>query len=372
MNHPVKILLRSFVRPFYRENAGTFIFVFIMLFYIVGQVDGAGLIQYHYMLIMGMLTSKMILLVVFFLWLLYARKYTAFVSNVLIDPPYSFIYIYNCLDKGKQFRLFLVVEVLLMLPVLLYSVCIVAIGIHHHLYQAILLIIVYLFLLCILPALWHVYRLSNLYKGITFPWQKIKGLSNLPSSYPLVLIRFIIRKQKVIWLGIKIFTCGILYLIARNNTLTPSDMGTVFLFFNFGIIGNGIILYRIREFEETQLRFYRGTPIPLLKRFLQYALVYFIFLIPEFITAWILAPVYLPYNDAINFTLCGYSLLLLMNTITFLQDFSMRDYLKIILLVFSMQYIFIMAGVLTILYLFFFILAFTLFLISYYRFERNM
>lgn len=372
MNQPAKILLRSFVRSFYRENAGAFIFVFIMMFYIVGQVDGAGLIEYHYMLIMGMLASKVFLLVVFFLWLLYARKFMAFVSNVLIDPRYSFMYIYNCLDKGKQFRLFLLVEILLLLPVLLYSVFIIAIGAYHHLYLTVSLIIVYLLLLCILPALWHVHRLTNNYKGLTFPWQKIKGWAGLPSSYPLVLVRFVIRKQKMIWLGTKVFTCGLLYLIARNNQLTPSDMGTVFLFFNFGIIGNGIILYRIREFEETQLKFYRGAPVSLLKRFLQYALVYFVFLIPEFITAWLLAPVYLPYNDAINFTLCGYSLLLLMNTITFLQDFSMRDYLKIILLVFSMQYVFIVAGALHFLYLFFFILALALFLISYYRFERNM
>ena len=372
MNPPAKIFLRSFVRPFYRENAGSFIFVFIMMFYIVGENDGAGLIEYHYSLIMGMLTSKVILLLVFFLWLLYARKYTAFVTKVLDDPRYSFMYIYNCLDKGKQFRLFLIVEVLLVMPILLYSVFIIAIGIHHHFYLTVLLVIVFLSLLCILPAIWHVHRVSNNYKAITFSWQKIKGWPKPPSSYPVVLIRFVIRKQKMIWLGVKIFTCGILYQIARNNKLTPSDISTVFLFFNFGILGNGIILYRIREFEESQLKFYRGAPVSLLKRFSQYAVVYFIFLIPEFITAGILAPVYLPYNDAINFTLCGYSLLLVMNTITFLQDFSMRDYLKVILLVFSMQYIFIVPGLLHFLYLFFFVLAFILFLISYYRFERNM
>jgi hypothetical protein len=372
MNHPAKILLRSFVRPFYRENAGSFIFVFIMLFYIVGEDDGAGLIEYHYSLIMGMLTSKIILLLVFFLWLLYAGKYTAFVAKILKDPRYSFMQIYNCLDKGRQFRLFVMIEVLLLLPVLLYSVFIVAIGFHHHFYLTVLLIIVYLLLLGILPALWHVHCLSNNYKRINFPWQKIKRWPGLPSFYPVILIRFVVRKQKMIWLGVKVFTCGILYLIAGNNKLTPSDIGTVFLFFNFGILGNGIILYRIREFEETQLRFYRGAPVSLLKRFLQYSLVYFIFLIPEFITAAILAPVYLSYSDAINFTLCGYSLLLVMNTITFLQDFSMRDYLKIILLVFSVQYIFIVTGMLGFLYLFFFVLALALFLISYYRFERNM
>lgn len=372
MNHPVKILLRLFVKPFYRENAGAFLFAFIMLFYVVGQVDGFGLMEYHYMLIMAMLTSKVIFLLVFFLWFLYTRKYTGFVTKVLTNPHCSFIYIYNCLDKEKQFRLFFRIEVLLLMPVLLYSVFIIAIGVYHHLYLTVLLIIIYLLLLCILPALWHVHCLNSPHKRIAFPWQSLRGPARLPSFYPFVLIRFVVRKQKMSWLGVKVFTCGILYIIAKNNRLTPSDMGTVFLFFNFGIIGNGIILHRIREFEETQLRFYRGAPVSLLKRFLQYSLLYFILLIPEFVTAGILAPDYLPYNDAINFALCGYSLLLLMNTITFLQDFSMRDYLKIILLVFSMQYIFIVTELLNFLYLFFFILSLALFLLSYYKFERNI
>jgi hypothetical protein len=371
MNRPAKILFRSFVRPFYRENAGTFLFVFIMMFYIVGENDGAGLIEYHYSLIMGMLTSNSMLLLVFFLWFLYAGKYTAFVSKVLQDPRYGFMHVYNCLDKGKQFRLFFTVEVLLLMPVLLYSVFIIIVGVYHQFYLTLLLIIIYLLLLCIFPALWHVDRLNDPYKNITLPGQRLKRWAKIPASYPVILIRFVARTQKMIWIGVKVFTCGILYLIARNNTLTSSDIPTVFLFFNFGIIGNSVILYRIREFEEASLKFYRGAPVSLLKRFLQYSLVYFIFLTPEFITAGILVPVYLPYTDAINFVLCGYSLLLLMNTITFLQDFSMRDYLKILLLIFSVQYIFILTNQFSLLYVFFFILSLILFRIGYYRFEKS-
>lgn len=30
MNYPAKILFQSFVKPFYKENAGTFVFIFIL------------------------------------------------------------------------------------------------------------------------------------------------------------------------------------------------------------------------------------------------------------------------------------------------------------------------------------------------------
>jgi len=77
----------------------------------------------------------------------------------------------------------------------------------------------------------------------------------------------------MIWAGVKLFTCGALYLIALNNTVTDYDTSMVFLFLNFGILANGVLIYRIREFKETYVRF----------------------------TARILVPVYLHYTDAINF-----------------------------------------------------------------------
>ncbi len=53
MTYPFKILFKSFVKTFYKENAGAFVFVFTMLFCIVSKVDGAGLYEYHYSLVTG-------------------------------------------------------------------------------------------------------------------------------------------------------------------------------------------------------------------------------------------------------------------------------------------------------------------------------
>lgn len=371
MNYPFKILFRSLVKPFYKENIGVFIFLFIVMFCIISKVDGAGVFEYHYSLITGMLQNSKFLLFVFFAWALYARKYVAFVSGTLHKPEYAFIHIFNCLGKARQFRLFVIVEMLLLMPVLLYAIFIIIIGYQQHFYLPLLLVLGYLLLLCIAPAVWHAYLLNNLYKTEMLSWQNLKGSWKIPSSYPIVLIRFIALRQKMIWVGIKCFTCGVLYLITRNNTSVDYDTSFPFLFFNFGILANGIMVYRIREFEETYLSFYRGVPLSLPKRFLQYLFIYFILLIPEFIVTGMLTPAHLQYGDAIRFSLCGYSLLLLMNSITFLQNFSTKEYLKMLLLIFCTQYIFLITVGLTALYLLFFSLAITLFLIGYYRFDRS-
>lgn len=372
MGYPYKILFRSFVKPFYRENAAFFVFVFTVMFYIVGMVDGAGLFEYHQTLVTGMLKNYGFLLFVFAAWFLYTRKIVAFITGVMHRPEYTFLCIYNCLDKAKQFTLFFLIEVWLLLPVLLYSVFIVITGWRQHLYLPVLLVVVFLLLLCFLAALRHVYVLNNLYKKPVLPRIKVKGWLELSSAYPVILLRFVANQQKIMWIGLKVFTCSLLYLIARNNTLSSSDIHLTFLFFNFGVFANGVLVFRIREFEETYLTFYRGVPVSLLKRLLEYALVYFILLLPEFITAGLLAPVHLQYSDAIQFSLCGYSLLLLMNSITFLQSFSAKEYLPVLLLIFSIQYIFLMAVGLTFLYLLLLVFAIVLFLRGYYKGERNV
>ncbi len=372
MNYPAKIFFQSFVKPFYKENAGVFVFIFTMMFCIVSKVDGAGLYEYHYSLVTGMLKSNLFLLLMFFAWFLYVRKYVGFVSNVMLNDHYSFLKIYNRLSKIRRLWLFFTVEIWLLMPVLLYALFISFVGFRQHLYLPVLSVIGYLLLVCIIAAAWHLYVLTDLPAQTIFSFKNVSSKFRLRPSYHVMLLEFVASKQKMIWAGVKLFTCGVLYLIARNNTVTDYDAGMAFLFFNFGILANGVLIYRIREFEETYVSFYRGLPVSLMKRFLQYSFIYFIFLIPEFVTAGILVPVYLHYTDAINFMLCSFSLLLLMNSITFLADFEMKEYIKILFSIFCVQCIFLITTGFVFLYLLLFIAAITIFLKSYYTFERNI
>ena len=372
MNYSFSILSRLFVRSFYKENAGFFLFIFTVMFFIVGSVDGAGLLEYHRTLATGMLENYMFLLFVFAAWFLYAQKCAGFVTRLLKKPEYSFLHIYNCISKAKLARLFFFIEVLLLLPVLLYGLFVIIIGCWQHYYFPAIEVALYLLILCVLLTARHVFFLSG--KRFVKPVQngrRTGGWQRLSSLYPLILFRFISNKHKIIWFGIKTFTCGMLYGVARNNALNGSDLRLLFLFFTTGILVNGILVYRVREFEEMYLHFYRGLPVSLPKRLFQYSLLYFVVLIPEFITAFILSPGHLSWTVALQFSLSAYSLLLLMNTITFLKHFSMKEFLPILLLLFCVQYIFIMTVGLYSLCLLFFVCAILFFLISYYKSEWN-
>ena len=371
MGYSHSILFQALVKPFYRENKGTLVFIFTMMFFIVSQQSGAGLYAYHYSLVTGMLSGTGFLLFVFFIWFLYTRKCIAFVSDAINNPAYGFMHIFNCLGKTKRISLFFLVEAWLLMPILLYAVFIVFTGLQQHFYIPVVVVIVYLILLCIVPALWYVSLLNNPRKFQAVTGEKSIRLPVFSSGYHAILFRFIANRQKTLWVGIKVFTCCMLYLNLRNNSSPGYDSSYAFIFFSFGILSNGVIIYRIRQFEESCCSFYRGLPVPLLKRLLEYSLFYVVLLIPEFVMGMILTPHRLHYADAISFSLCGYSLLLLMNSITYLRNFSMKDYLKILLLIFFVEYFFFMAFGLTILYAVFFISAITFFLKGYYTFDQS-
>lgn len=338
------------------------------MFFIVNKVDGAETWEYHYSLITGMMQSNVFLSLVFFFWFLYARKCYAHTTFLLRKPEYGSIRIINSLSRFKQLRLFIITEAGLMLPVLLYAGLIIYIGFWKHYYVQTLLVILFLLILLVGASAGHLRELNNQGNKKTFLRSRL-GLRTSLSNYPLIIIQYIFRHHKLTWLAIKLFTCGILYVVVRNNTLTERDIKALFLFYSFGIIANAIIIYKARKFEEVYVSFYRSLPVYSLKRLLQYALVVATLLVPEFATCYTLAPLYLPYHYAIGFSLSAFGLLLLLNSVTFIRAFNAKEFIKIAMIIFCMQYIIIMSAGFPALYLLLFVLSSWLFFINYLHFE---
>jgi len=365
----LKILIRSFVKSFFTENAPLFVFGFTIMFCIIGKVDGAGLYAYHYSLVSGMLKSNVFLFIVFLIWLIYVRKYCAFVSAIIKNEQFSFLHIYNQLSKAKRLKLFLLIHVCLLMPVLLYTAFIFFAGISQHMFLPLFFISVYLLLLLILPAVWHVHQLDNLHQKKTFSPHILKS-KNI-AAYHFILFRFILKKQTIIWLGIKIFTCGLVYLIARNNNPNDYDITMSLLFYIFGILANTILIFKIRTFEDAHLSFYKGLPVSLAKRYAQYLLLYFLLLIPEFIIISLLIPQHFTPKDGVGLMLFGFGLLLLINAITFLTDLKLREYVKMLFFIFCFVWLAIVSAGIIFLCVFLFIISAIIFYIYYYTAERD-
>ena len=363
------LLVKTFVKPFYRQHAGLFVFLFTLMFGVVSVIDGAKFTDYHFFLIQGMMKNSFLFLLVLLIWYLYARKSEQFVINILLRPDYSFLNVLLLLNSKRLYRMFVWIQFLLILPIILYACIIFAAGFYLHEYIKCLLVLLYIIIICLVSARWYLYYIQNPGKS---PWtlSKIFSFKIRETPYWSLFIRYIIIDKKLLFSGIKIYSCSVLYLMIVNQTIVEYDLRMIILFFSLGILGHGLLIHQLRDLEETRLTYYRTVPLSLLKRFVQYAILYFVLLIPEILTIVFLTPHYLRPEDAIIFILLSYSLLLFLNSLLFIRFYTMREYLKIILCIFFTEYFFVLSGASSFLCFLLFISAITMFFSGYYRFER--
>lgn len=369
MNRPLTLLLKLFVRTFYRQNAGAFIFFLTIMFGAVGQLKGAGIVEYHYSLISGMLANKYFFMLVLVLWLLYARKCAAFIVSHIHRPEYSFLHILTRKNKYPVFNLFIVVQLLVFAPIWIYAILILAVAFSNHWHVQGIVIAAFLFGV--------IFYSANFYTNILFNTGKEQRSRQLPrlssrynAKYPVILLRYIMRDQAVMFMGIKLYSCAILWLLSKNNTPSDYDPYFPFIFFSFGVFAHIMIISRLRQFEETRLLFYRSFAVKLGKRFLQYILLYFILFLPEILTIIRLAPHHLYYTDVINYILGGFALVLTLHSLSYSAHFTMKEYLKISFLFFFAVFLFTAMRFLPGVYLSFLPTAFLLFFRGYKTYER--
>lgn len=370
MNPLANILFKSLIKPYYKQNAGLFAFLIFIMFAAVGRANEAGLLEYHYSLIRALLINPVILIGVFTAWFLYAQKCEQFVAQTLSRQDHAFLDILCRLRPLQSFGLLLIVQFVLFLPVSLYSILIIGVALYHHWYAQLILVCLYILALCLLTDCWYVYLLYHPGKTWLLSRWRIPAVY-LERFYPVLFVRYILKKRKLLYFVIKLYSCGILYLMVVNQTTTEHDLGMIILFYSFGLFGHGVLIHRLRNMEETGLFFYRGLAVSIVGRYLQYAGLYFFLFIPEMMTIGWLTPYHLQYSAAFLFVFFGYSVLLLLNSLLFIRAFSMLDYLKILVGIFFMVFIGVLTGFILWFATFSIILSGYVFSVKYYHYEQK-
>ena len=382
MKKVLPLLIKSLVRPFYKQNAGQFVFIFILFFGAVGELEGkvkytGPLYQFHYQyaLILGMLTNPVLLGLVLLLWLVYAEKCATYVLSTIRRPDHLFIYQLNSLDPARLFALLLLIQGLLYLPVVLYSLAVISVAVYKKWYMMAIFIPAYILLVCLLTSLRYRYQLRNPGRqALMIIPLLVRQLSFLSGrvAYWQLLFRYAMEEQKWFLAGIKLFSCGVLYLGIRTVTPDDYDIRMPFLFYSIGLFGHGVLIYKIRSWEETTLLFYRGLPVSRLGRLLQYIKLYLFLLIPEMIVLVCLLPLHLHYTDALLILSTGFGTLLLLNNLLFVGPLTMKDYLKMALCFFLVVYFCLLSGILLWLCVLFLAAAIFIFYSCYYRYESDL
>ncbi len=334
----------------------------------VGRANAAGLLEYHFTLIRAMLTDYKFLAFVLTAWLLYGLKCEQFMADKLQGKNYAFISVLNTKSASFVFTRMLKVQLMFFLPVILYAAICIWIGIVHQWYVHTILVGLFILILCLAGA-WRYERLIRQHGIIRLvPLLKI-GFPFLKGRYMRFVLQYISTRLKMLFLAIKLFSCLFVFGMLLNHTKEESDMSMFLLFYSFGLMGHGVLIYKIRQMEEFSLAFYRGLPVSLSTRLIQYAVLCLILLIPEIIIIVLMTPVHLDYTNALLLILFGWGILILLTSLLFVQLFKPFTYLKIVSVIYLMVFIAILTGLTVPFTICLFLISVYLFFQGYYRFE---
>ncbi len=353
-------LTRAIVRPYYRQNTSLFLFLVVLMFSFSSLVSQDPL-QYHYKLILGMLTVAMVLVLVFAAWFLYMAQCARFVGFLLKDPRYTFLNRLYPAGNLRSYLLLLQVQLWLSLPISSYAIAVTGVAIYQRWYGMAILVPAYIFFFVCL-ARFGVNSVSII-RGDHFP----KHSACRQDPIGVFLSAVSCTNENPLFFAIKLFSCSTLVLLLKDLGPDDYDLRMPILFYSFGVFAHGVLIYRFRELENTRLVFYRGLPVSLWRRFLQYGLLYGLLFIPETITIVRLMYGPLHTGDAILLAVYGYSLLLLLNSLLFAGALKMGEYVRLIVAIFLLQYGFVLAGALVWLTGIFLVAATGLFFWGYYR-----
>jgi hypothetical protein len=260
----------------------------------------------------------------------------------------------------------LFVQGILFLPVSLYAVIMLGVGFHEHWYGGAMTVVVFILAVCGISAAWYFYLLRIPGMGIRDVRRGWLPLGR-QRSYRSFLIRWVLSTRKVLLAVIKLYSCGVLYLVFAGGVPDRYDMQMVLLFYSFGLLGHGVLIHLMKRMEADRLDFYRGLPVSLWGRFVQHGGFYLVLLIPEILTIGALTPGSLGYADAVLLILWSYSVLLLLNSVHLYPFPRMMDYLKVVGCIFFVIFLGVVMGIWAWLTLLFLGLAVAIFFRRYFK-----
>lgn len=366
MNYPRSVLWKVLIRQYYRQNAGFFLFFFLFFF---GIVAPSQQLAYHYAIILGILYTPALLVLVLFCWLLYAIKCIRWIIAAQQSPDHGFLHVLPLAGRMRAFRLLLEIQIILFLPIILYAITVVVIACIQTVWPVAVLIICFIVLICLISTSLFWYELFSPGRLTRMHFLYGKTTRQKYTPYWSFLLHGLMTEHKALLAGIKLFGCGILYLLLKIQTPDDYDIRMPFLVFSIALLGHGAPIYQTRRMEEEKLLFYRSMPVPLFNRLLQYMILYLVVFLPEIIIIGWLMPDHIRIKDALGFVLAGYSTLLLLNSCLFIGSLQRSDFVKLNVGIFGILYFGVLSDNLILLSGFFLLTAGGLFFRGYCRKE---
>lgn len=350
-----------FVKSFYQKHGALLIFIFYLCF---GLVPASQLLGLHYSLVIGFLVNPVYFGAVLTIWFLYTVQTCLTVLDIMQNQAQLFLfYSFGAFSRFKRLIIFSLVEILILLPVLIYCAYAISIALAIQDYKATGILTVFpILLLASSVIIYHTRFESGLSRQqlVLFPNLTL----TLPSSIFSIYLLKLVNDQKVQFLICKIIS----YLVISAVFWTFQDVHHDTRVPAIALVGIGLshsgLVYECFRFEKTFLSSLKNLPIPRWRYYLHLTGFYSLVLLPE--TIWLLNSLHIV--KAIGLVMMIVAMLLLFHSMLYKIGAELEKYLPRVLLIFILVFWLMMYELIWMLALPLLAISFVVF---YTRFYRN-
>ncbi|MFT4204641.1 MAG: hypothetical protein QM610_12120 [Chitinophagaceae bacterium] len=277
MNIVNHILSKIIVKDFYKRNAWWMLVLFMALFGLVQQP-----VKLHKHLMYYINTNGKALLFYILSIGIYTLNTIIFQINLLRKHENRFLQSLCLLDNKRKATIIYGLQMILLAPILLYTIATILVGYSNHLYNNSNTLTIALIVLLFTGTIIVTKHINNRSKNITFPNIKIK----IPHFFTGLLCNYIWKEKrsKLLWCKIASTLALSIPLIRNSDSFYLSDFS---IFWAASLGANLVLLYDVFVFFNTGLRFTRQLPISLYTLYCQLLVTGVAIIVPECLLVWI-------------------------------------------------------------------------------------
>ena len=314
------------IKPFYTENAGQLFTIFLICF---GLFPGYSMLkEAHYGMMIVICSSPVALLACFILWTAYAYKGFAFVLREFKLPQNECLYVFGLGKPAKSISLLFLFQLVLFIPVLLYAISSILIGLSEgYIFQP-FLIILYLLVINVFPSFIYFQLLKNPHQEIKLPFRMPAFKRSWKLPYYLFPISHFLGKRKLMLFVTKFISLCLIWIgfyLANNQEL---NIRFVYITMIGSILAHSILVKHLRDFENKNMAWMLNMSIKIPVRFTGYLILFFLLLIPEGFFILKYTSTQIGYSEIPNFLILGVAGLSFFHSVLYMREMNETKFMN--------------------------------------------
>jgi hypothetical protein len=323
MSPVLTILLKVFVREFYKVHASLFLLV-------IGLAGGFMRAPDHIMLGEFFISSPILLMIPVLVWILYTLKVISFNAEILTRKENEFLYHFSMLSEKDQRNTMLIATAYQLIPVYLYAVFLIALAGKHGFHSSTGSILLSVAALQFLVPFKLLRELQHPNRGVKV--SRLRRLLNtvFVKPYPLFLIEWIVRRQFFTFAAFKIFSFFLLFGVIHLYRGEAYDLRLLGMATAAAMASHTTLICAIHRFENFHFAMIRQLPMTLTRRFTFLLMVIVLLMLPE--TALLVKnfPPNLPLSSLVSCYFFALSTFFFLYGMLYLKDRNEEQFMPIV------------------------------------------